>query len=72
MGPAMSTLHLCMKYPLPNGRVGIIQGDQEISIKCYTEILMLKRRRTIGVKAMNMGSGIKPSGVANKGEEAPL
>lgn len=30
------TLYLCMKYPLSNGRVGVVRGDQKIAMKCYT------------------------------------
>lgn len=35
----LSTLYLCMKYLLSNGRIGVTQGDQEISRKCYVESL---------------------------------
>lgn len=37
-----STLHLTMKYPLENRRVGVVSGDQEIARKCYHDSLRLK------------------------------
>ncbi|MCI05036.1 hypothetical protein A2U01_0026085, partial [Trifolium medium] len=32
---AMSTLYLSMKYPLDNGGVGIVKGDQALARRCY-------------------------------------
>lgn len=29
LGASLTTSYLCMKYPLPNGFVGVIQGDQK-------------------------------------------
>lgn len=43
LGVALSNLNLCMKYPLSDGQVGFVQGDQAISRKCYVESLKLKR-----------------------------
>lgn len=60
-----------MKYLISDGRVGVIQEDQEISIKCYVEILKGKMVHTLGTKTRKVGSGVKPSGEACKGEEAP-
>lgn len=34
LGAVFSTLYLCMKYLLPNGRVRVVQGDQEFASKC--------------------------------------
>lgn len=39
MGATLSTLYLCIKYPLLDGRVGFIQGDQEIAKRFYAESL---------------------------------
>ena len=39
----LSTLYLMLKYPLENGRVGIMKGDQGIARKCYKDSLRLKR-----------------------------
>lgn len=35
LGVTLSTLYLHMKYIFPNGRIMIIQGDQETSRGCY-------------------------------------
>lgn len=40
----MSTLYLTLKYPLEDGRVGIMKGDKGISMKCYKDSLRLKRK----------------------------
>lgn len=32
-----------MKYPLDNGSVGVIKGDQELGRKCYQYSLRIKR-----------------------------
>lgn len=65
-----------MKYPLSNGRVGVIQWNQEIAKKCYVERLKLKRARTVGVNTVNMKVVIKPpenvstkKGITNPNEE---
>lgn len=50
MGATISTLYLCMKYMLPNGRVGIFRVDHEIAIKCYEESLGLMRTHIQDVK----------------------
>lgn len=34
----LSTMYLTFKYPLKDGRTGIIKGDQEIGRKCYKNI----------------------------------
>lgn len=34
--------HLCIKYPLTNGRVGVIRGDQALARKCYAESVKVK------------------------------
>lgn len=41
---ALSTMYLTLKYPLKDGRVGIIKGDQEITKKCYEDSLKIKKR----------------------------
>lgn len=71
LGIALSTLYLSMKILFSDGQVRIIQGDQEIAIKCYVESLKVKRVRTLGIKARKVGSGIKPPGGTYKGVEAP-
>lgn len=56
MGSILSTLYLCMKYPFSDGRVGVIQRDQKIAMKCYIKSLKLKRVRTLGANARQVGS----------------
>lgn len=43
LSPASSILYLCMKYPLFNKWVKVIQGDQESADKCYMYSLKLKK-----------------------------
>lgn len=40
----LSILYLTLKYPLEDGRVGIVKGDQGIERKCYKDSLRLKMR----------------------------
>lgn len=47
-----------------------IQGNQEISMKCYLESIKLKRGCTLGMKAMKVDSRISPPGGTDKGDEA--
>lgn len=54
LGATISTLYMHMKYPLPDGRVGVIQEDQEISMKCYIYSLKLKKVRIMGVNIDGM------------------
>ncbi|MCI68919.1 hypothetical protein A2U01_0090180, partial [Trifolium medium] len=42
----MSTLYLAMKYPLDNGNIGIVRGDQALARKCYEPSLKIKHRAT--------------------------
>lgn len=39
LGAIISTLYLVMKYPLPDGRVGMIRGDQLVTQECYKNSL---------------------------------
>ncbi|KAK2445921.1 hypothetical protein QL285_016792 [Trifolium repens] len=41
---AMSTLYLSIKYPLDNGKVGTIKGDQALTKRCYESSLKIKHR----------------------------
>ena len=42
LGAVTSTAHLCMKYPLEDGRVGVVKGDQVTARKCYEDSLRNK------------------------------
>ncbi|XP_020234170.1 uncharacterized protein LOC109814212 [Cajanus cajan] len=44
LGVVVSTSHLKVKYPLPNGDVGVLKVDQEIARKCYADSLKARRR----------------------------
>jgi hypothetical protein len=44
LGAAMSTLYLAMKYPLDNGGVGIIRGDQILARQCYESSLKIRKK----------------------------
>ncbi|KAK2389333.1 hypothetical protein QL285_062928 [Trifolium repens] len=41
---AMSTLNLSIKYPLEDGRVGTIKGDQALARRCYESSLKIRHR----------------------------
>ncbi|GAU24437.1 hypothetical protein TSUD_364210 [Trifolium subterraneum] len=43
LGAVMSTLYLSMKYPLDDGRIGTVRGDQAQRPQCYELSLRLKR-----------------------------
>ncbi|KAK2427613.1 hypothetical protein QL285_026181 [Trifolium repens] len=40
----MSTLYLAIKYPLDNGGVGTIRGDQVLARQCYESSLKIKKK----------------------------
>ncbi|KAK2409009.1 hypothetical protein QL285_044467 [Trifolium repens] len=44
LGAAMSTLYLAIKYPLDNGGVGTIKGDQILARQCYESSLKIKKK----------------------------
>ncbi|GAU40667.1 hypothetical protein TSUD_397790 [Trifolium subterraneum] len=45
LGAVLSTLYMSMKYPLDNGRIGTIRGDQAQGRQCYELSLRLKRNQ---------------------------
>lgn len=59
-----------MKYLLPNERVRVVQGDQEIARKCYVESLKLKRTDLLGVRMRNTNHEITPHEEASESKEA--
>ncbi|GAU49430.1 hypothetical protein TSUD_181770 [Trifolium subterraneum] len=44
LGAVMSTLYLSIKYPLNNGKVGAVKGDQVLARKCYESSLKIRHR----------------------------
>ncbi|GAU22813.1 hypothetical protein TSUD_142530 [Trifolium subterraneum] len=42
LGAVMSTLYLSIKYPLNNGKVGMVKGDQVLARKCYESSLKIR------------------------------
>ncbi|MCI20528.1 hypothetical protein A2U01_0041690, partial [Trifolium medium] len=44
LGATMSTLYLSMKYPLDNGRVGTVRGDQALARHCYESSLKIRHK----------------------------
>jgi hypothetical protein len=46
LGAAMSTLYLAIKYPLDNGGVGIVRGDQILARQCYESSLKVRKQQT--------------------------
>jgi hypothetical protein len=46
LGAAMSTLYLAIKYPLDNGGVGIVRGDQILARQCYESSLKIRKQQT--------------------------
>jgi hypothetical protein len=43
---ALSTLYVSIKYPLDNGKVGTIRGDQKLARRCYESSLKIKHQQT--------------------------
>jgi hypothetical protein len=46
LGAAMSTLYLAIKYPLDNGGVGMVRGDQILARQCYESNLKIRKQQT--------------------------
>ncbi|GAU44843.1 hypothetical protein TSUD_400440 [Trifolium subterraneum] len=44
LGAVMSTLYLSIKYPLNNGKVGVVKGDRVLARKCYESSLKIRHR----------------------------
>ncbi|GAU29444.1 hypothetical protein TSUD_150140 [Trifolium subterraneum] len=44
LGAVMSTLYLSIKYPLNNGKVRVVKGDQVLARKCYESSLKIRHR----------------------------
>lgn len=55
-----------MMYPLQDGKIEVIQGDEQISINFYIKSLKLKKVRTTVVNVVGVNLVTKP---LNKVEE---
>ncbi|GAU51914.1 hypothetical protein TSUD_416970, partial [Trifolium subterraneum] len=44
LGAVMSTLYLSIKYPLNNGKVRVVKGDQVLARRCYESSLKIRHR----------------------------
>ena len=56
LGALLSTKFLVMKYPLDNGGVGTIKGDQKVARECY--LASLKPRRKEAPKRESRGDSV--------------
>jgi hypothetical protein len=53
LGAAMSTLYLAIKYPLDNGGVGTLKGDQFVARQCYQSSLRIRKPPSTEIKHDN-------------------
>lgn len=42
LNAVVSTPHLTMKYPMSDGRIGVVKADQTTARKCYEDSLRTK------------------------------
>ncbi|MCI16503.1 hypothetical protein A2U01_0037647, partial [Trifolium medium] len=63
LGAAMSTLYLSMKYPLDNGGVGTVRGDQLLARRCYESSLKIRHKAINSSLKSQQQRAIKQGGV---------
>ncbi|XP_045797595.1 uncharacterized protein LOC123891742 [Trifolium pratense] len=63
LGAAMSTLYLAIKYPLDNGGVGTVRGDQILAKKCYESSLKIRHRASNTNGASERRQATVPGGI---------
>lgn len=66
--------HLCVKYPLPNGKIGSVRGDQAMARKCYAESVKVKtvhksRTGAVGLRKAMERSRSNPIGSSGESDE---
>ncbi|GAU24687.1 hypothetical protein TSUD_322950 [Trifolium subterraneum] len=72
LGAIMSTLYLAMKYPLDNGKVGVVKGDQALARKIHqTSILEKKESRRRAKSRDNGGSGKAKGSKVHRRDQVP-
>jgi hypothetical protein len=49
---ALSTLYMSIKYPLDNGKVGTIRGDQKLARRCYESSLKIRHKQSTKIESM--------------------
>ncbi|PNX88785.1 hypothetical protein L195_g044899 [Trifolium pratense] len=55
LGAAMSTLYLAIKYPLDNGGVGTVRGDQLLVKRYYESSLKIRHMASNSASMPNQG-----------------
>ncbi|MCI07891.1 hypothetical protein A2U01_0028960, partial [Trifolium medium] len=56
LGTVMSTLYLFIKYPLDNGKVGTVRGDQPLARRCYESSLKIRHKTQSGNASPHVGT----------------
>ncbi|GAU51615.1 hypothetical protein TSUD_182110 [Trifolium subterraneum] len=59
LGAVMSTLYLSIKYPLNNGKIGVVKGDQALARKCYESSLKIRHKPSKPVSPQTAESELK-------------
>ncbi|GAU50294.1 hypothetical protein TSUD_137480 [Trifolium subterraneum] len=65
LGAVMSTLYLSIKYPLNNGKVGVVKGDQVLARKCYESSLKIRHKLPKPVSPPDSGERTKGINMVN-------
>ncbi|GAU24562.1 hypothetical protein TSUD_149030 [Trifolium subterraneum] len=71
LGAAMSTLYLYIKYPLDNGGVGIVRGDQALGRQCYESSLKVRKNYAHGATSQTGGTSVNTTNMSEAIELDP-